>query len=71
MPYPLHKSYSTDYPKENNALYRSGTGDGTAENAGYNNGDTLYFDASRSSSIYGKSKTVQPPALILIPQLKY
>lgn len=29
------------------------------------------FDANRSSSIYGKSNTVQPPAIQLIPQIKY
>lgn len=29
------------------------------------------FDASLSSKIYGKSDTVQPPALQLIPQIRY
>ena len=29
------------------------------------------FDASRSSTIYGSSSTVQPPALVFIPQIKY
>ena len=29
------------------------------------------FDASRSSSVYGTSNTVQPPALQLIPQIRY
>lgn len=29
------------------------------------------FDASRSSSIYGNSTTVQPPALNLLPCIKY
>ena len=29
------------------------------------------LDASRSSSIYGASNTVQPPALVLLPQIKY
>ena len=33
--------------------------------------DYLYIDASRSSSIYGSSETVQPPALSLIPQIKF
>lgn len=28
------------------------------------------FDASRSSSVYGKSSTVQPPALTLVPYIK-
>ena len=31
----------------------------------------LQFNASRSSSIYGASSTVQPPAICLIPQIKY
>ena len=30
-----------------------------------------YFDASRSNPIYGNSNTVQPPAMVLIPQIKY
>ena len=29
------------------------------------------FDASRSNPIYGASTTVQPPALCLIPQVRY
>lgn len=29
------------------------------------------FDASRSSSIYGASNTVQPPTIALIPQIKF
>lgn len=29
------------------------------------------FDASQSNSIYGSSTTVQPPAIQLIPQIKY
>ena len=29
------------------------------------------LDASRSSAIYGASTTVQPPALALIPQIKF
>ena len=29
------------------------------------------FDASRSNPIYGSSTTVQPPAISLIPQLRY
>jgi hypothetical protein len=31
----------------------------------------LAFNASKSNSIYGSSTTVQPPALTLIPQIKY
>lgn len=33
--------------------------------------ETTAFDAARSNAIYGKSTTVQPPALALIPQIKY
>lgn len=29
------------------------------------------FNASRSSAIYGAANTVQPPALVLLPQIKY
>ena len=29
------------------------------------------FDASRSNPIYGKSITVQPPSISLIPQIKF
>lgn len=37
---------------------------------GANNGN-IYFDASRSNPVYGSSSTVQPPAIQLIPQLRY
>lgn len=33
--------------------------------------DGTGFDASRSNPIYGASDTIQPPALALIPQIKY
>lgn len=29
------------------------------------------FNASKSNSIYGRSNTVQPPSLILLPIIKY
>lgn len=32
---------------------------------------TINIDASRCSSVYGNSNTVQPPAYSLIPQVKY
>lgn len=39
---------------------------------GYGGGKPIIrFNASRSSSIYGKSSTVQPPALTLLPLIKY
>ena len=31
----------------------------------------LNFDASKSSTIYGNSNIVQPPAITLVPQLRY
>ena len=31
----------------------------------------LKFDASKSNAIYGNSDTIQPPAIVLIPQIKY
>ena len=31
----------------------------------------LDFNAANSNAIYGSSETVQPPALSLIPQIKY
>ena len=38
---------------------------------GYNFGEDVFtLDASRSSSIYGNSNTVQPPALTLLPCIK-
>lgn len=36
-----------------------------------NNPYNVEFDASKSNSIYGNSTTVQPPAITLIPQIKY
>lgn len=36
-----------------------------------NRNKTLKFDASRSNSIYGNSTTVQPPAVKLLPIIKY
>lgn len=32
---------------------------------------TLSMDASKSNSIYGNAETVQPPSIVLIPQIKY
>lgn len=38
---------------------------------GSGNADTFSFSASNSNSIYGNSTTVQPPALTLLPCIKY
>lgn len=42
----------------------------TSGGGGYNRVH-LVVDASKSNAIYGASKTVQPPAIVLIPQIKY
>ena len=46
---------------------------GLTYDTGYEDNDAkgVTFDASRSNSIYGKSSTVQPPAVTLIPIIKY
>jgi hypothetical protein len=46
---------------------------GLTYDTGYTDQDPkgVTFDASRSSSIYGNSNTVQPPAVYLIPVIKY
>lgn len=47
---------------------------GTASSKSANNGtadDNVHFNASRSSAIYGKSSTVQPPALTMRYYIKY
>ena len=36
-----------------------------------NGNDGISFDASRSNAIYGASTTVQPPALVLLPQIRF
>ena len=44
------------------------------DNAGAANNthrEMINFDASRCSSVYGNSNTVQQPALVLIPQIKF
>lgn len=52
------------------AIYRDGINKKYQETNGGNNGDTTYFDASRSNPIYGNSTTVQPPSALLIPYVK-
>ena len=48
------------------------SGQGYASNAYLSDRHTtVTFDARRSNLIYGNSDTVQPPAIQLIPQIKY
>ena len=53
------------------ALYK--TANGSTSTGGSDGGSAIQinFDASRSNGIYGASNTVQPPALALIPQIKF
>lgn len=59
-----------DSAKGSGAMSISNAGTyGGGSNGG--NKKTLNFNAAGSNSIYGASDTVQPPALTLIPQIKY
>lgn len=40
-------------------------------NTSGNTSNVVSFSANRSNQIYGNSTTVQPPALQLIPQIKF
>lgn len=48
----------------------NGGGVSTGQYSGTGSGN-FYIDASKSSPIYGKSSTVQPPALCLLPCIRY
>lgn len=37
----------------------------------FGNVSSLVFNASLANSVYGNSTTVQPPSIVLIPQIKY
>jgi hypothetical protein len=50
------------------ALYREGTTQ--APGGGAANGTYVYLVASRSSSVFGSSSTVQPPSVALLPCIK-
>ena len=56
---------------ENRALYTYGSSAGMVSGGEAYIGRGIAIDASRSSSIYGNSETVQPPALTLLPCIKY
>ena len=44
---------------------------GNAGSGSYSNKSTIIFNASKSNAIYGSSSTVQPPALTMLPIIKY
>ena len=49
----------------------SGATGGSGSSASASSNCTLSFNAKKSNVIYGNSDTVQPPAIQLIPQIKY
>ena len=54
------------------ALYLSGKDKGSSCTwSTYGDAGLIAFDASRSNTIYGKSTTVQPPAMIVNYFIKY
>ena len=55
-------------PSPIGAFYHVG---GSQGDGGEGGGWRVGFDASRSNSIYGNSDTVQPPAITLLPCIKY
>lgn len=56
---------SVPQPIKNSATVAINNGINTSED------DGISFDASRSSNLYGASKTVQPPAVNFMPIIKY
>ena len=62
--------------KQEGAFYPTKTINNTVPAAdqsleGFGKDEDIIFDASRSSNIYGASDTVQPPAIVLLPQIRY
>lgn len=55
----------------NGAFTRTDTSQNAPNGEGYGNGGTFNFNASRSSSIYGASNTVQPKSLTVRAIIKY
>ncbi len=70
-PYGIEQSHGSTVL--DGAFYRSSS---VSARQGYNHesggaANAIAFDASRCSAIYGSTNTVQPPALDLIPQIKF
>lgn len=63
--------YQVESTNSDGAFYITGRSDRQAGGGGYSNMPSFNFDASKSNPIYGRSDTVQPPALSLIAQIKY
>lgn len=63
--------YQTPQPHVTGAFGANASSLGGKSAGSSGNAITVGFSASRSSLIYGKSSTVQPHAITLIPQIKY
>ena len=66
------RKVNNSYGYDDGAFYNRELGaqsSGEYSGTGYPSG--VGFDASRSNSIYGRSDTVQPPALCLLPCIRY
>lgn len=61
----------TKWDGANGAFYFVGSGGTNSNAASGGSGSYVGFDASRSNSIYGKSSTVQPPAVVTNFIIKY
>lgn len=57
--------FGADIGSTSGAFYQSRSNLKNENGSGGNNGDELAINASRSSSIYGNSTTVQPPAYLV------
>ena len=65
--------FRKDSNGNSNGAFIKGATVNNLEGGGYSNITSSYlgFDASASNSIYGNSNTVQPSALVLLPQIKF
>ena len=61
----------TKWDSANGAFYFISSGGTNSNAASSGSGSYVGFDASRSSSIYGKSSTVQPPSCKTVFCIKY
>ena len=64
---PISYSTAADFT---GAFYVDSKTKSTPAASGENRGIVI-FDASRCSSVYGNSNTVQPPSIVLIPQIRF
>ena len=67
----LHGTFGGNmYGKASGAFSFNATTKGYSDGTGLEQG-TVTFSADRSNDIFGSSDTVQPPAIVLIPQVRF